>query len=83
MPGWLQSRHHPHNLLTRYEACANRVGGGVGQDGPTSDSFFTKCLEETKVTDFDERPAHKVTISQAFHLGSTELSWNQGTAFCA
>jgi sulfatase modifying factor 1 len=53
----------------------------MGQDGPTSDYFFTKHPEETKLADFDERPAHKVTISQAFHLGATEVTVGQYRQF--
>lgn len=53
----------------------------MGQEGPTSDYFFTKHPEETNVADFDERPEHKVTISQAFHLGTTEVTVGQYRQF--
>lgn len=53
----------------------------MGQDGPTSDYFFTKHPEETNLADFDERPAHQVTISQAFHLGATEVTVGQYRQF--
>jgi len=53
----------------------------MGQDGPTTDYFFTKHPEEMKLADFDERPAHKVTISQAFHLGATEVTVGQYRQF--
>jgi formylglycine-generating enzyme required for sulfatase activity len=53
----------------------------IGQDGPTSDYFFTKHPEETKLADFDEQPAHQVTISRAFHLGATEVTVGQYRQF--
>lgn len=53
----------------------------MGQDGQTSDYFFTKHPEETNLADFDERPAHKVTITQAFHLGVTEVTVGQYRQF--
>ena len=53
----------------------------MGQDGPTSDYFFTKHPEEVNLADYDERPAHKVTLTQAFHLGTTEVTAGQYRLF--
>jgi formylglycine-generating enzyme required for sulfatase activity len=53
----------------------------MGQDGPSSDYVFTKHPAETNVADFDERPTHKVIISQAFYFGTTEVTVAQYRQF--
>ena len=55
----------------------------MGQEGPTSDYFFTKHPEETNLADFDERPAHPVRITQEFYLGVTEVTAGQYRQFQA
>ncbi len=46
----------------------------MGQDRPASVYFFTKHQNEMNLADYDKRPAHRATISQAFHLGTTATS---------
>jgi len=53
----------------------------MGQDGPTTDYFFTKHPEQVNVGEWDERPTHRVTISAPFHMGATEVTLGQYRQF--
>lgn len=46
----------------------------MGQDGPASDHRMVKHPEKFDDADFDEKPAHRVTITQPFHMGTTEVT---------
>ncbi|MGV3663801.1 MAG: SUMF1/EgtB/PvdO family nonheme iron enzyme [Prosthecobacter sp.] len=49
----------------------------MGQDGPAADHRMTKHPEKFDDADFDEKPAHRVTITQAFHMSATEVTVGQ------
>ena len=53
----------------------------MGQDGPTTDYQMNKHPTEDGGIDFDEKPVHGVTISQAFHIGTTEVTLAQYRQF--
>ena len=53
----------------------------MGQDGPAADYHVTKHPEKFDDADWDERPAHKVTITRGFHMGATEVTLAQYRAF--
>jgi formylglycine-generating enzyme required for sulfatase activity len=53
----------------------------MGQDGPTADYKMYKHPAEFDHADWDEKPAHRVTISRAFHLGATEVTLGQYRQF--
>jgi len=53
----------------------------MGQDGPTTDYQMNKHPTEDGGIDFDEKPVHGVTISQAFHIGATEVTLAQYRQF--
>ncbi len=53
----------------------------MGQDGPAADYHVKKHAEKFDDADWDERPAHRVTISKRFHLGATEVTLAQYRAF--
>jgi len=49
----------------------------MGQDGPAADYKMTKHPEKFDDADWDEKPAHRVTITQSFHMGATEVTVGQ------
>lgn len=49
----------------------------MGQDGPAADHRMTKHPEKFDDADFDEKPAHQVTITQPFYMGVTEVTLAQ------
>ncbi len=49
----------------------------MGQDGPATDYHMAKHPEEFAKREWDEWPAHEVTISQAFYIGATEVTLGQ------
>jgi len=53
----------------------------MGQDGPPSDYQVSKHPEKFNDADWDECPAHKVTISQPFLIGTTEVTLGQYRQF--
>jgi CubicO group peptidase (beta-lactamase class C family)/formylglycine-generating enzyme required for sulfatase activity len=53
----------------------------MGQDGPSSDYEMKKHPAEIDHADWDEKPAHKVTITRPFHLGATEVTLAQYRQF--
>lgn len=53
----------------------------MGQDGPQSDHKLMKHPEKCDDADWDERPAHRVTISAPFYLGATEVTLGQYRKF--
>lgn len=53
----------------------------MGQDGPPSDCQISKHPEKFDDADWDERPAHKVTISTPFLIGATEVTLGQYRQF--
>ncbi|MBI5686823.1 MAG: SUMF1/EgtB/PvdO family nonheme iron enzyme [Verrucomicrobia bacterium] len=46
----------------------------MGQDGPPADYRMNKHPEKCDDADWDEKPAHRVTITAAFHIGATEVT---------
>lgn len=46
----------------------------MGQDGPAADYKMTKHPEKFDDADWDEKPAHRVTITQPFFMGATEVT---------
>jgi len=49
----------------------------MGQDGPAADYKMTKHPAKFDDADWDEKPAHRVVITQAFHMGVTEVTVEQ------
>ena len=49
----------------------------MGQDGPATDYLFSKHPLTANLAEWDEKPAHKVTLTQPFHLGVTEVTVGQ------
>lgn len=49
----------------------------MGQDGPAADYKMVKHPAKFDDADWDEKPAHRVTITQPFHLGVTEVTMAQ------
>jgi len=57
-------------------------GGFVmGQAGPAADYRMVKHPERFDEADWDERPAHEVTLSSAFYMGATEVTLGQYRRF--
>ncbi|MCF7784529.1 MAG: SUMF1/EgtB/PvdO family nonheme iron enzyme [Prosthecobacter sp.] len=57
-----------------------RIGPGsftMGQDGPAADYKMTKHPAKFDDADWDEKPAHRVTITQPFHVAVTEVTVGQ------
>ena len=55
----------------------------MGQDGPASDYKIAKHPEKFDDADWDEKPTHRVTITQAFHMAATEATLTQYRAMDA
>ncbi len=53
----------------------------MGQDGPPADYRFTKHPAKFDDADWDEKPAHKVTISKPFLMGAMEVTLGQYRQF--
>jgi formylglycine-generating enzyme required for sulfatase activity len=58
----------------------------MGQDGPRLEDYlrqkrFGEMYKDIDRIDFDENPAHKVTITQPFHMGVTEVTVGQYREF--
>lgn len=53
----------------------------MGQDGPAADYRMNKHPAKFDDADWDERPAHRVTISAPFRIGATEVTLNQYRQF--
>ncbi len=53
----------------------------MGQDGPAADYNVKKHAEKFDDADWDEKPAHRVTITQPFHFGATEVTVGQYRQF--
>lgn len=49
----------------------------MGQDGPSADHRMSKHPEKFDDADFDEKPAHRVTLSQPFWMAITEVTLEQ------
>lgn len=49
----------------------------MGQDGPAADYNVKKHAEKFDDADWDERPAHRVTISQSFQISVNEVTLGQ------
>jgi formylglycine-generating enzyme required for sulfatase activity len=49
----------------------------MGQDGPQTDYDMHKHPRESDRPDWDEKPGHKVAISNPFHIGATEVTIEQ------
>lgn len=49
----------------------------MGQDGPAADYKMTKHPAKFDDADWDEKPAHRVTITQPFHVAVTEVTLAQ------
>ena len=59
------------------------VPGGftMGQEVPAADYNVKKHAEKFDDADWDERPAHRVTITQGFQIGATEVTVGQYRLF--
>ncbi|HSH95091.1 MAG TPA: SUMF1/EgtB/PvdO family nonheme iron enzyme, partial [Roseimicrobium sp.] len=53
----------------------------MGQDGPAADYNMKKHAEKFDDADWDEKPAHRVTLSQSFQIGATEVTLGQYRQF--
>ncbi len=53
----------------------------MGQEGPAADYNVKKHAEKFDDADWDERPAHRVTISAPFAIGTTEVTLGQYRQF--
>jgi formylglycine-generating enzyme len=53
----------------------------MGQDGPPADYRMNKHPAKFDDADWDERPAHRVTITKPFHIGATEVTVAQYRQF--
>lgn len=53
----------------------------MGQAGPASDYKLTKHPAQFDDADWDERPTHRVTISQPFYMATTEVTLGQYRRF--
>jgi len=53
----------------------------MGQDGPQSDYQISKHPDRFDEAEWDEKPVHKVTISQPFYIGATEVTLGQYRQF--
>jgi formylglycine-generating enzyme required for sulfatase activity len=53
----------------------------MGQDGPAADYNVKKHAAKFDDADWDEKPAHRVTIVQAFHMSVTEVTQAQYRQF--
>ena len=58
----------------------------MGQDGPPMEDYlrqkrFGEMHKDIDRIDFDEKPAHQVTITQPFHIGVTEVTVAQFRQF--
>ena len=53
----------------------------MGQDGPAADYNVKKHAEKFDDADWDEKPAHRVTIRAAFSIGATEVTLAQYRQF--
>ena len=53
----------------------------MGQDGPAADYNVKAHAEKFDDADWDEKPAHQVTISTAYHIGATEVTLGQYRLF--
>jgi len=53
----------------------------MGQDGPVADYRMNKHPARCDDADWDERPAHRVTVSAPFHIGATEVTLAQYRKF--
>ena len=53
----------------------------MGQDGPQTDYDFKKHPEESDRADWDEKPVHRVTLTQPFHMSVTEVTLREFRQF--
>lgn len=55
----------------------------MGQNGPpiTGDGNMATHHEEFRAADWDEKPAHRVTVTQPFHMSVTEVTLGQFRRF--
>ncbi|MGE4489368.1 MAG: SUMF1/EgtB/PvdO family nonheme iron enzyme [Kiritimatiellales bacterium] len=53
----------------------------MGQDGPAADYRMDRHPEKFDDADWDERPAHKVTVTTDFYMGATEVTLGQYRQF--
>lgn len=53
----------------------------MGQDGPAADYKVTKHAEKFDDADWDEKPAHRVLITEAFQMSATEVTVGQYRQF--
>jgi sulfatase modifying factor 1 len=53
----------------------------MGQDGPQTDYNMKKHPEESDRSDWDEKPVHRVTLTQPFHMSVTEVTLREFRQF--
>src|SRR5688572_5195903 len=67
----------PEELTNSLGMKFRRIEAGefvMGNNGPQSDYDLLKHPAKFDDADWDERPAHRVTISAPFYLGETEVT---------
>jgi formylglycine-generating enzyme required for sulfatase activity len=53
----------------------------MGQDGPPADHRMTRHPDRCDDADWDEKPAHRVTLTAPFRIGATEVTCGQYRRF--
>lgn len=82
-----------HAPTLRAESLTNSIGMKLvriepgsftmGQDGPAADYKVKDHAAKFDDADWDEKPAHRVTISAAFSIGATEVTCGQYRQFAS
>lgn len=76
----LQAAYEPEVITNSIGMNLVRIEAGsftMGQNGPPSDYQMKKHPAESGCADWDEKPAHKVTITQPFYMAATEVTLGQ------
>ena len=74
----------PDHQLHRHEARADRarhLHHGTGRAASSGTDKMALHYTEFRSADWDEKPAHRVTITQPFHMSVTEVTLGQFRAF--
>ncbi len=82
--GLLTSMHAAEPITNSIGMKLVRIEPGsftMGQDGPAADYKITKHPAKFDDADWDEKPAHRVTITKPYHLATTEVTLGQYRQF--
>jgi len=83
--GGLRAAEEPNAIMNSLGMKLVRIGAGtftLGQDGPPiRDYKMATHAAEFGRADWDETPAHRVTITRAFFIGATEVNLEQYRRF--